>query len=188
MGWFDRLSIKGKLIVITLAASLVPAILACTVFTFYDIGNVRRAMKEDLNVVAEGLAINVTPALEFESLDSARDILGAMRADPRVEMAVIYDRRGNSVDYKRANLCAPVVPALSRTEGAYFEAGKLRIHRVVVREGKILGTIFIQRDIKELSHRITNHLRVVVMVALVSLLTALPLASQLQKLIVHTTP
>ena len=188
MRWFDRLSIEGKLIVITLAASLVPAIVACTLFTFYDRDNSRRTMKEDLIVMAEGVAINVTPALEFESLDPARDILGAMRADPRIEMAVIYDRGGNSVDYQRADLRPPVVPVLSRTEGAYFEDGKLRIHKVVAREGKFLGTIFIQCDTKELSHRMTNDAGVVVIVALVSLLTALPLASQLHKLIVHTTP
>ena len=146
MTWFRRLSIKGKLILITLAASVVSVIVACTLFIVYDIENFRRAMKEDLRVVAEGIAINSTPALEFESLDSARDILGALRADAHIETAVIYDSKGNSVDYRRADLAATEVPALSRKQGAYFEDGKLRIYKFVTREGKILGTIFIQSD------------------------------------------
>jgi signal transduction histidine kinase/CheY-like chemotaxis protein len=181
--WFRRLSIKGKLILITLAASLASVIVACTLFIVYDIDNFRRAMKEDLRVVAEGIAINSTPALEFESLDSARDILGALRADPHIEMAVIYDRKGNSVDYRRADLAPSTVPALSRKEGGYFEDGKLRIYRFVLRDGEILGTIFIQSDMEELRDRLANYARVAVIVGLASLLAALLLGSQLQKVI-----
>ena len=101
MKWFRRLSIKGKLILITLAASFVSvhrrlhALSSSTTSTTSAAG-----MKENLRVVADGMAINSTPALEFESLDSARDILGALRADPHIEVAVIYDRKGNSVDYR----------------------------------------------------------------------------------------
>jgi len=168
-----RLSLKAKLILITVAASLVSVIVACTLFIVYDIDNVRRAMKEDLRVVAEEIAINSTPALEFESLDSAREILGALRADPNIEMAVIYDRKGNSVDYRRADLGASTVPALSRTEGAYFEDGKLRIYGFVLREGKFLGTIFIQSDTEDLRDRLANDARVVVLVVVASLLAAL---------------
>jgi hypothetical protein len=134
-------------------------------------------------VVAEGIAINSTPALEFESLDSAREILGALRADPHIETAVIYDVKGNSVDYRRVDLPPTTVPALSRNEGANFEDGKLRIYKFVLREGKILGTIFIESDMNELRDRLANYARVAVIVGLSSLLAALLLASQLQKLI-----
>jgi signal transduction protein with periplasmic or extracellular sensor domain len=183
MKWLPRLSIKGRLILISQAASLVSVVVACTLFIAYDIDNLRRGMKEDLGVVAEGIAINSTPALEFESLDSARDILGALRADPHIEVAVIYDHRGNSVDYRRADLAAAPMPAISRGEGAYFEDGKLRIYELVAREGKVLGIIFIQSDVEELSDRLGNYIGVVVIVGLASLLAGLLVASQLRKLI-----
>ena len=178
-----RLSIKGKLILITMAASIVSVVVACTLFIAYDIGNFKQAMKDDLHVVAEGIALNSTPALEFESLESAREILGALRADPHIEMAVIYDRKGNSVDYRRADLEAGVVPPISRNEGAYFEDDKLRIHRFVRRDGQILGTIFIQSDMAELRDRLGNYAKVVAIVGLASLLAALLITSQLQKII-----
>ena len=104
--------------------------------------------------MAEGIAINCTPALEFESLDSAQDILGALRAYEHIETAVIFDKKGNSVDYRRADLAASRCPPLSRQEGAYFEDGKLRIFKFVLREGKILGTVFIQSDMEELRDRL----------------------------------
>jgi len=171
--WFRRLSIKGKLILITLAVSLVSVVVACTLFIVYDIDSFRRAMKEDLRVVADGIAINSTPALEFESLDSARDILGALRADPHIETAVIYDVRGNNVDYRRSDLEPAAAPALSGKEGAYFEDGKLRMYKNVAREGKTLGTIFIESDMEELRDRIANYARVVPVVGLSALVAAL---------------
>jgi len=178
-----RLSWRAKLILLTVAASLVSVIVACTLFIVHDIDNFRRAMKEDLRVVAEQIAINSTPALEFESLDSAREILGALRADPHIELAVIYDRRGNSLDYRRADLGAATVPALSRTEGAYFEDGKLRIYGFVLREGKILGTIFIQSDTEDLRDRLAADARVVVIVGFSSVLAALLLLALIDHLL-----
>lgn len=176
-----RLSIERKLILVALAASLVSVAVACTLFIASDVRNLRRAMKEDLRVTAEEIAINSTPALEFESLDSARETLGALRADPHIEMAVIYDRRGNSVDYRRAGLEASAVPPLSRREGAYFEGGKLRIYQFVLREGKILGTIFIQSDAGKLGERLGDHARMAALAGLASLLASLLLAWPLQK-------
>ena len=178
-----RLSLEAKLVLITVAASLVSVVVACTLFIVHDIDNFRRAMKEGLRVVAEEIAINSTPALEFESLDSAREILGALRAAPRIEMAVIYDRKGNSVDYRRADLGASTVPALSRTEGAYFEDGKLRIYGFVLREGKILGTIFIQSDAKDLRDRLANDAVVAGIVGFASLLAALLLLALLDHIL-----
>lgn len=160
-----------------------PVIVACTLFIAHETDNFRGAMKEHLRVVSEGIAINATPALEFESLDSAREILGALRADPHIELAVIYDRKGNSVDYRRADLPPSVAPAHSGQEGAYFEDGKLRSYKRVMREGQILGTIFIESDIEELRDRSADHGRVMLLVALASLVAALLVASQLKKLI-----
>jgi hypothetical protein len=183
MQWFHSLSLKGKLILITLAASLIPVVVAGTLFIVYDIDNFRRGMQEDLRVVADGIAINSTPALQFESLDSARDILGALRADPHIETAVIYDVKGNSVDYRRSDLAPAAAPALPRQEGAYFEEGKLRHYQNVVREGKMIGTIFIESDMDELRDRLANYARVAVIVGFSSLLTTLLLAAELEKLI-----
>ena len=183
MRWFRRLSIKAKLILITLSASLVSIIVTVTLFITYDIKNFKQGMQEDLEVVAGGIAINSTAPLEFESLDSAREFLDALRANPNIEMAVIHDRKGASVEYRREGLEGVPVPPISRKEGAYFEDDKLRIHRFVRREGKILGTVFIQSDMEELKQRLQNYAKVVAVVALASLLAALLLASQLQELI-----
>ncbi|HET7745750.1 MAG TPA: response regulator, partial [Vicinamibacteria bacterium] len=143
----------------------------------------KRQMAEDLRVVAEGIAINSTPALEFESLESAREILAALRADPHIETAVIFDRDRNAVSYVRTDLPQdPPAPPL-RTDGTFFEDDKLRIYRSVLREGQPLGTVFIQSDMEELRDRLGTYARVVAIVVLLSLVVGLVLASALQGVI-----
>ncbi|HET7745739.1 MAG TPA: CHASE sensor domain-containing protein, partial [Vicinamibacteria bacterium] len=176
---FRRLSIKGKLLGITMATTLVAVVVACAAFVYYDIQSFKRQMKEDLRVVAQGIAINSTPALEFESLESAREILAALRADPHLETAVIFDREKNAVSYVRGDLPQdPPAPPL-RADGTYFEDDKLRIYHSVVRAGEPLGMVFIQSDMEELRDRLGTYARVVAVVVLLSLVTGLVLASAL---------
>jgi hypothetical protein len=69
-------------------------------------------MKEDIAVVAAGVAINSTPALEFDSLDSAKDILKALSAYEHIETAIVFDKSGKSVVYRRADAPEEPPPAL----------------------------------------------------------------------------
>jgi signal transduction histidine kinase/DNA-binding response OmpR family regulator len=178
-----RLSIKGKVLAITMTTTLVAVVVACATFVLYDIQAFKRQMQDDLRVVAEGIAINSTPALEFESLDSAREILGALRADPHIEVAVIFDRDRNSVSYVRPDLPQEAKVPDVRPDDTYFEEDKLRIFRTVMREGDALGTVFIQSDMEELKGRLATYARVVTVVVLLSLLVGLVLASMLQHVI-----
>ena len=143
-------------------------------------------MAEDLTVVAEGVAINSTPALEFDSLDSAKEILNALRAYEHIETAIIFDTKGNNVVYRRPDVAAQPPPAV-RADGAYFEAAgadeHLVLFRRVRRDGAVLGTVYIQSDMEELRDRITTYTRAAAIVVLGSSLVALLLSSRLQKLI-----
>ena len=181
-----KLSIRGKVIAITMVTSMVSVIVACALFIWYDVAEFRKKMAGDLRVVAEGVAINSTPALEFESLDSAKDILGALRAYEHIETAIIFDKKGSSVVYRRPDV-AEQPPPLMRAEGAYFEASggdeRLILFRPVRREGEVLGTVYIQSDMAELRERINTYTRAAAIVVLGSSLVALLLASRLQKLI-----
>jgi signal transduction histidine kinase/CheY-like chemotaxis protein len=181
-----KLSIKGKVMAITMVTSMVSVIVACALFIWYDVAEFRKKMAEDLTVVAEGVAINSTPALEFESLDSARDILGALRAYEHIERAIIFDKNGNTVVYRRPDLAQRPAPAL-REDGAYFETEganeHLALFRRVRREGDVLGTVYIQSDMEALRSRINTYTRAAAIVVLGSSLVALLLSSRLQKLI-----
>src|SRR5207244_596466 len=82
---------------------------------FYDVDSFRRKMKDDIKVVAEGLVINSTPALQFESLDSATAILDALRAYEHIETAIIFDTAGKTVVYRRPHAPEEPPPVLRAT-------------------------------------------------------------------------
>jgi signal transduction histidine kinase/CheY-like chemotaxis protein len=181
--WIIRnLSIRGKLMAITMITSMVSVIVACALFIWYDVQKFREKMQEDLTVVAEGLAINTTPALEFESLESAKEILGALRAYEHIETAIIFDRKGNSVVYRRPGVAEQPPPPM-RPDGPSFEADHLHLFRTVRKDGEVLGTVYIREDLEELHARINAYTRAAAIVVLGSSLVALLLSSRLQKLI-----
>ncbi len=177
-----NLSIRGKLMLITMVTSMVAVLVAGTLFIWYDVRSFKDKMKENLTLVAEGVAINATPALEFESLDSAKDILNALRAYEHIETAVIFDKKGTAVAYRRPDVAEQLPPA-RRPDGAYWEGDRLVLFRSVKKEGETLGTVYIQSDLEELRARVATNTRAAAIVVLGSSLVALLLSSRLQKLI-----
>jgi signal transduction histidine kinase/DNA-binding response OmpR family regulator len=177
-----NLSIRSKLMLITMITSMVAVLVACALFIWYDVRQFRKGMQEDLVVVGEGVAINSTPALEFDSLDSAAPILGSLRAYGHVETASIFDKKGHAVTYRRADVPEEPPPAL-RANGTYFEGDRLHLFRSVRKEGETLGTVYIREDLEELRGRVATYTRAAAIVVLGSSLVALLLSSRLQKLI-----
>ena len=182
--WIIRnLSIRGKIVAITMITSLVAVVVACALFIWYDVDSFRRKMKEDIGVVAEGIAINSSPALEFDSLDSAKPILEALRAYPHIETAIVFDKSGKSVAYRREDAGEEPPPALRPDGEPYFEGDHLQHFRSVRRDKETLGTVYIREDLEELRSRTATYTKAAAIVVLGSLLVALVLSSRLQKLI-----
>ena len=177
-----NLSIRSKLMLITMITSMVAVLVACALFIWYDVRQFRQGMQEDLVVVGEGVAINSTPALEFDTLDSAAPILGSLRAYEHIETASIFDKKGHAVTYRRADVPEEPAPAL-RASGTYFEGDRLHLFRSVRKEGETLGTVYIREDLEELRGRVATYTRAAAIVVLGSSLVALLLSSRLQKLI-----
>jgi signal transduction histidine kinase/CheY-like chemotaxis protein len=182
--WIIRkLSIRGKIVAITMITSLVAVVVACALFIWYDVDSFRKKMKEDIKVVAEGLVINSTPALQFDSLDSAKDILGALGPYEHIETAIIFDTAGKTVVYRRPDVAEEPPPALRPEGDPYFEGNHLQIFRSVRRDKETLGTVYIREDLEELRSRTATYTKAAAVVVLGSLLVALVLSSRLQKLI-----
>jgi signal transduction histidine kinase/DNA-binding response OmpR family regulator len=177
-----KLSIRGKLLVITMLTSMVAVIVACALFIGYDVKMFRKGMEENLRVVAGGVAINSTPALEFDSLDSAKDILAALGAYEHIETAIVFDKNGKTVAYRRESV-AETAPPVLRPDGPYW-GDRLEFFRTVRnKEGQTLGTVYIREDLEELHSRISTYTQAAAVVVLGSLIVALLLSSRLQKVI-----
>ena len=112
-------SIKRKLTLIVMFTSGFALLVACAAFMAYDSYTARQRMATDLSLVAEGLAINVGPALDFQDARGAEDLLRSLRARANVMAAAVLDAEGQSfASYLRGDMprsfVAPPAPGAGR--------------------------------------------------------------------------
>jgi len=87
---FRNASINRKLTLIVMVASTVALLVACALLLAYDIFTFRESMKEDLAVVADGITINIAPALDFGDSQFAEDILAGLAARQNVVASCVF--------------------------------------------------------------------------------------------------
>jgi signal transduction histidine kinase/DNA-binding response OmpR family regulator len=181
---FRNLSIRQKLTAIVMAVSIASLLLASVAFVIYDVITFRQRMADDLAVVADGIGINSAAALSFDVQGSGQEILGALRAHPRIVSACIFNREGRLFSfYQRTGVKQPFHPPALRSVGHYFEDQGLLLFRDVFQDGEKIGTVFIQSDMEELHDRLKGYARIVAIVLLASSLLALVLTARLQGLV-----
>jgi signal transduction histidine kinase/DNA-binding response OmpR family regulator len=187
---FRNLSMSRKLMVIAMLTSGVALIVACCAFLLYDIQSFKGKIAGNLSLVAEGVGINSTAALDFEDRAGGEAILGALRAYPHIESAVIFSKDGRPfASYRRSGGPAIGPAAAHGPEGVSFEGGKvllpehLNVLKAIRKEGEQIGTVYLRSDMQELKERLRDFAGIVAVVVLGSLLVALALSSRLQRLI-----
>src|SRR5713101_5829740 len=181
---FRDFSIRRKLRLIIMLTSSVALLLACTVFITYDRYSFRRGKVEDLTALADIIGSNSTAALAFGDADSAREILGALRAKQHIVAACVYGRDGRVFAcYARGNPATPVAPPPVEGEGSRFGSNQLVVFRGIVLDGEKIGTVYLQADLGELRERLNRYTAVLLPVVLGSLLVAFLLSSRLQRAI-----
>src|ERR1700674_4938822 len=94
MHWFRDLSIRQKLQGIVLVTGCAALLVSSVTFSIYDRTTFLRARTNGLIVSAEMIGSNSTAALSFRDVNSAREILNALQAEPSVVHACIYGKDG----------------------------------------------------------------------------------------------
>ena len=184
---FRDLPIRRKMTVAILGTTSATLILACLAFFAYARVSFRENIVRNLEVLSDVLARNSTAPLSFEDSGegAAKETLEALRAEPGVVEACLYDAEGvQFATYARASgkIQAPARPAL---DGTRFEDGHVVIFRPVKLNEKRLGTLYLWADLTELNQRLNKNLQISAYVLLGSFLVALALSTGLQRLILR---
>ena len=173
--------IRRKLISIIMMTTTAALLLACGTFTLYDMVTFRKSTLQEASLLASVIGSNSTAAISFNDPQIAQETLGALRSEPHVMVARIYLGSGTAfATYVRPDASADNIPRVAQNESSSFAEGTLRISRDIIRKGDFLGSIFLELDLQELSVRRRRYVLIASAVLLLSLLTALLLASQLQ--------
>ena len=109
----------------------------------------RALLQNRLSTLADVVGQNSTAALNFDDPPAAVEVLEALRAEPPVVSACLYDVSGNLfAQYQRprgAGDCPPVLAQIHRTNRDYPS-----VNRPVMRHAELVGTLLLTSDLQDL--------------------------------------
>src|SRR6267378_1560188 len=176
--------IKRKITAILLLISGLVLLLTSAAFVTYEVVTNRETIRIQLATRSRILAANSTAALAFANAADATEILSALKADPHMLAAALYDKDGRLFATYPANPPHDVLPAALEPDGYRFERGLLvGFQPVAEGEGQRLGTVYIASDLGVLSAALRLSAVTAVAVMAVALLAAYLLSRTLQETI-----
>jgi len=184
MELFQKASLQRKQTLIIMLTTSVALLLVCAAFTAYEIITFRKSMVRNLSTLAEIVGNNSTAALDFSDPKDAEGTLAALQAEPNIEAGCIYTKDGKVfATYDRPDSETEIFPPAPRLDEDYFSGGTLHVFRPIVHQGEIIGTVYLESDLKALSARLERYGIIIGGVFSIALLVALLLSSRLQKLV-----
>lgn len=181
MSWLADLPVQRKLRFAMLFTSSMALVLACGVFLGVEYNGYLRNIEQTMAALARVTANNSTAAIAFADPDDAQENLEALRAEPQVLAAALYDSSGVLIASYRAEegVALPEV-APDWIGPREIEDGVVHVEPVV-QESRRLGTIYLQGTLEQLYARMRIYAAVVVLVLAASIALAWMLASVLQR-------
>ncbi len=141
----------------------------------------RKTTVEKLSTIGEIIAANSTAALAFDSPNDAREILAALKAEPHIVAACLYDKNGRIfAEYHVAN-GKTKFPRSPGPRGYQFSYTNLDGFFPVTQETLPLGTLYLRSDMGALHAWLALYAVVVLVILLVSFLLAFILVRLLGK-------
>ncbi len=149
MRLWANIPIKRKLALMILLTSTFTLLLACAAFVTQQWMSFRASTVRELEAVADVVGANSAAPLVFQDAGSARQTLAALRAEPHVLAARIYDNRGAVfADYLRNEAAASGLLPAPRAPGHYFEDRHVVLFRRIFLEKEPIGAIGIRSDMR----------------------------------------
>ncbi len=183
MKWFARLSLSRKLTILFSGTSAFALAVASVGLWVYEFKAYRQTLHSDVTAMAGMLADTSAAALVFHDDRAAREILSALRAEPRILTGCLFRADGRlAARYERAprNPGCPERPGPDRSE---FLSGQLVVAYSVHLDGERVGTVWLSVGLQEMYARLRRFAFIGTSVLWVALLLAIALSSRLQRLI-----
>src|ERR1041385_6725895 len=159
MAVFRDLSIRSKLMTGFMLTSLVALLLTMAALALYDRETFKKKMLGDLSALAGVVGENSVSPLVFNDRETARSVLGALRAQPHVVGAFLFDNDGHLfASYTTPG--GPAAPDAVPQDGSTIDLNSITVVRAVVFNNKRAGTLWIRSDLSELAARRTQYLTI----------------------------
>ncbi len=159
-----------KMTLMALVTSTIAALILMGTFLVLDSRSSRAQLRARITTLADIVGENSTAALDFEDRTAAQQVLQALRAEPSLETACLYDRAGDIFAqyhrHKSTSLCVEHAQKLSNSMQSFS-----KVTRRVQRGGEFTGSVYLESDLQDFENR-WRHLLLVTGIVLVIALFA----------------
>jgi PAS domain S-box-containing protein len=174
-------TIKRKLLAIIMLTCSVALALACTAILIYEVADYRSVLRRNTEVMADVIGANSGAALSFKDKAAANDTLTALKAEPYVISACLYDKAGQPfATYYRSESEKSDPPKIAGEAYSFGEKSLNLFHKIKV-DDEIVGTVYIQSDLKVVKERFHTYLGIIAVVIISATMLTFLLSLRLQK-------
>jgi len=142
----------------------------------------RRAMRNDVEVLADIFSANSTAALTFNDPNAAKELLATLHAKQHITAAFLFSADGKPFasyhrDLGQLSTLAPPI----RADGSRFESDRLMVFKSILSNRQKIGTVALESDLAGLTRQMQHFLWVVLTVIVGASLVFFVLSSRLQR-------
>ena len=176
-------SVRHKLLLVVLAATLAALLVTGGSMMFYDLRTYQQTWVNDLSTQADILGRASAPALTFNDPKTAQENLSLLKVRPQISAAAIYTARGVLfASYVQSGIVDPQLPALPDADGSRIDGKNLVVFKRILDNNEILGTVYVKARYA-LFDRIKDYLGILVIVMVASLLVSVLLSSWMNSVV-----
>ena len=166
---------------VILLASVIVLFVTAGAFVTYEAVSFQHRLVRNLSTLARVIADNSAAPLAFDNKAVAEEILAALRAEPDIEAAAIYDGRGNLFAKYPPALQPAALPARPGKPGHEFKNSGLVLFEPMTQEVKQIGTLYLRSSFRGLYEQLWRYGLIVLAVLCGAFVAALILSTLLQK-------
>jgi two-component system, sensor histidine kinase len=182
--FIQNLSLIKKIKIIVVAATAVALILSSCAFLWLAWFSLRDSVKLDAAGLADAIGNNCTAALLFKDPTAAKEILLALKSDPRILQAALYQKDGSVLAiYQKADPRVSKIIPYSQSPATYFQKESLNIFRNIIMDGDQIGSIHIRSSLDSFYALFSQAALFIIIIAAAILLLTYYIASRMQTLV-----
>jgi len=172
--------IQRKLQSVILLTCITVLLLIVSAYLVLEYYSFRKAEHNYVSSLGKVIASNSSGALAFDSQKDANEILGALKANPHIVTACLYDKDGKIfvVYPKHAKTGYPKAPG---GNGYTVVNGHIEGFTEVTQENKRLGTLYLKSDLEAMYEQLRHYAAIGLLLLMGSLVVAYFLSRLLQQ-------
>lgn len=150
-------SIQKRVRAVILLASVIVLFVTAAAFVTYEAISFRARLVRNLSTLASVIADNSAAPLAFDNKVVAEEILAALRAEPDIDAAVLFDSEGDIFATHPKALPTSLLPRAVQSRDHQFRDGGLVLFQPVLQENRPVGTLYLRTSFRGLYEQLWRY-------------------------------